>query len=301
MGWMMKNKPNLWVKIFAPGLGDLVILGPVLFNILDRNITNKINLIVYNQGQKDLAERMWWVDNCFLGTDTFEIMERDFFVDMSEHPLEKIWWGSNEYIDQFGETHVIQIMDKICGGMGIPKELPKLNTSVKHPNDYHKTVLLAVGGRRRTKLLPNNTWIDIYNHLRSEYNWEVALIGSKGHEGSEQIYELEQAGIPHISTKSVGEVIDVIQASCGVISIDSGLYHLSSYLNKPTIGLFGPMQTWLWGGIGKNTIDLQNECPINCTSTPLDWSCVGHPCMNDFDGRQIADKFLEVFMNGYDS
>lgn len=295
----MKNKPTLWVKIFAPGLGDLVVLGPVLFNIVDRNITDKINLIVYNQGQKDLAERMWWVDNCFLEKDTPTIPNRDFFVDMSEHPLEKVWWGSQEYIDQFGETHVIQMMDKICGGMGIPKELPKLKVETPHINDYlklGKTVLLAVGGRRRTKLLPNNIWLDIYKGLR-EFNWEVALIGSKGHEGSEQIYELEQAGIPYHSTKNVGEVIDVIQASCGVISIDSGLYHLSSYQNKPTVGLFGPMQTWLWGGIGKHTVNLQNDCPINCTSTPLDWKCVGHPCMNNFDGRLIADRFLEVFMN----
>lgn len=292
---MMKSKPTLWVKIFAPGLGDLVILGPVLFNIVDRNITEKINLIVYNQGQKDLAERMWWVDNCYLETDSMPIKERDFFIDMSEHPLEKIWWGSPEYIDQFGKTHVMQMMDKICGGMGIPRELPKLTVNdVRTPLD--KTALLAVGGRRKTKLLPNNIWLDIYKQLKG-FGWEVALIGSRGHEGSEQIYELEQAGISHLSTKSVGQVIDVIQASAGVISVDSGLYHLASYLDKPTVGLFGPMQTWLWGGVGKNTVNLQNYCPINCTTTPLDWECVGHPCMNEFDGKLITDRFWEVYSN----
>jgi ADP-heptose:LPS heptosyltransferase len=299
---MTMTKPNLWVKIFAPGIGDLVILGPVLYNIKARNITNKINLIVYNAGQYGLAKRMPWVDGVRTVTEMerLEIPERDFLIDMSEHPLEKIWWGSEEYIGKFGETHVIQIMDRICGGMGIPSELPPLDVHFSHLNKHSRTVFLAVGGRRRTKLLPNDTWLGIEKKIQA-LGWEVALIGSKGHEGSEQIEELEQAGIPYLPTEHIGEVIDVIEESVGVISIDSGLYHIASYLNKPTVGLFGPMQDWLWGGLGKYTVNLRNFCPINCTSTPLDWSCVGHPCMNDFTSETIVNEFIKVlegFENG---
>jgi ADP-heptose:LPS heptosyltransferase len=284
-------KPTVAIKLFAPGIGDLVVLGPVLYNLKARNIVDKIILIVYNEGQLDLAGRMPWIDATYIDDGLFYVEDRTFFIDMSEHPLEKIWWGSEEYIQKFGQTHVIHMMEKIIGGMGLPKEYPSLTVNKLGINP--KVVLLAPGGRRATKLLPTQTWLDIHRHLELS-GYHPYLIGSKGHKGSEQIQELLNMGIGHLDFPNLGQVIDCINESAGMISIDNGLYHISSYLNKPTVGLFGPMQPWLWGGIGYKTRNLQNYCPINCTSTPLEWECVGHPCMKGFTGKQIVETFLGV-------
>lgn len=291
----MKRLPTVWVKIFAPGIGDLVVLGPVLYNLKAKNIVENINLIVYNTAQFSLACRMGWIDNVVIGFEKQHIPDGHFYVDMSEHPLEKIWWGSPEYIEKYGKTHAIKMMDKIIGGMGIPKELPPLHVD-KNPvyKILSNTVLLSVGGRRRTKLLPLSHWLEI-NEILKEKGYQTALVGKREHQGSEQIKELEKT-IPFLETNRFGEVIDIIYHAKGMISIDNGLYHISSYMDKPTVGVFGPMPPWLWGGLGKKTVDIYKETEINYTTAPLDWELINNPSMN-YNPKNIVDAFLRLVVN----
>jgi ADP-heptose:LPS heptosyltransferase len=100
----------------------------------------------------------------------------------------------------------------------------------------------------------------------------------------------------------MGAMVYDISSAGAVISIDNGLYHIASIMEVPTLGIFGPMPSWLWGGVGTKTHNIDLGCGINCTATPGIWECVGHPCMRGITATQIMKKFekeveLEPWIN----
>lgn len=292
----MKKGPTLFVKIFAPGLGDLVVLSPILYNLKEKRIVDKLNLIVLTESQKQLAERMYWIDNTYLDGEKFPVDKYDFFVDMAKHPLEKdLWWGSNEYIERFGKKHVTYVMNEIVGGCGLPDKIPTFRVediSKKDQKFYNQTVLIAPGGRRKIKQVKTETWEELIRELNSR-GYHACIIGNRHHKGSEQVKELRDKGYLTIETGHLGRLIDIIYHSAGLIGIDSGLYHIASIMNKPTVGVFGAMPSWLWGGLGKKTVNIEREAPVNLTTASLDWEFMngGNPLTDDITAEELIYSF----------
>lgn len=284
-------KPVVWIRLFAPGIGDLAVLLPVLRNVKE-TYAERLNLIVHNEGQRSLLSRFPWVDRAVIVDNPRDVVPTGhFYIDMAETPMEKdYWWGTEEYIKDFGQMHIYDVMEKCIGVSGKYDELVPLEWQTDREAELNNTVLLGIGGRRGNKLWFNDSWFKLYS-LLTEASFSVAMVGSKSHDGSGQIEELEQLGIPFIETASLADTIDVISNAKGMVSIDSGLMHLSATQGKPTVGLFGPMPSWLWGPKGDHVLNLDGGCGINCTKMPLDWECVGRPCMASFRPESVFQEW----------
>lgn len=292
----MDKHISVSIRLFAPGLGDLAISLPPMFNLKERGIVTEIHLFVFNKGQQELAHSFPFIDSATIvgfDDDCRKQAFPGFYVDMAEHPLEKIWWGSPEYIENHGMTPVRDIVEQILGGQGHPESNPKPIhlPSYSFFDKSSNKVLLAPGGRRKTKLIPDKLWLTLAERI-TLLGYDVYLIGDKHHKGSEQLSTLEAKGLKYLNTSGVGEIIQHIRMAKAVVSIDNGLYHIASLLEKPTLGIFGPMPSWLWGGVGSKTVNIDTGCGVNCTSIPLDWECLGHKCMTEsFNPHRAAVKF----------
>jgi heptosyltransferase-1 len=53
----------------------------------------------------------------------------------------------------------------------------------------------------------------------------------------------------------------MLQASSGVVAVDTGLGHLSAVFAVPTVSLYGPTSTKLIGTYGRNQVHLQSPLP----------------------------------------
>lgn len=98
-----------------------------------------------------------------------------------------------------------------------------------------------------------------------EPNWRqlIALIAPTGlkiklpwgaeHEHQRAVRLAE--GYPHVEVLpklSLQQVAEVLAGARGVVSVDTGLSHLTAALDRPNITLFGPTDPGLIGGYGKN-------------------------------------------------
>ena len=292
----MNKRPNLWIKVFAPGIGDLVVILPILKN-LKENYVNNLNLMVFNQAQEDLLSRFPYVDYV-MQFPQFEAEPRDlvpkgnFFIDIASTEMEKnYWWGSEEFIEAFGYMHIYDVMSKAIQIGGDYEKIEPLKWNKLEPATGKETILLGIGGRRGNKLWFNESWIELYHKL-VEKGYSVGMVGERNHNGSSQLTELEQAGIPFFETKNLGECIDVISNADGMITIDSGLMHISAMQGIPTVAMFGPMPSWLWGPKAEHVVNLDGGCGINCSEAPLDWECIGRPCMASFTPEQLVRHLI---------
>ena len=289
-------RPNLWIKVFAPGIGDLVVILPILKN-LKLNYMNKINVLVFNQAQKDLLTRTPYVDAAiiFEGNPRSYVPKGEFYLDIAETEMEsKYWWGSEEFINDLGKMHIYDVMKECVQIGGDYENIEPLQWNKVEPLSNKPLILLGIGGRRGNKLWFNDYWLELYAKLQL-LDFEIRSIGDKNHNGSDQISQLEQLGLPHYDTESLASCIDVISSATAVITIDSGLMHIAAMQGIPTVALFGPMPAWLWGPKGKHVINLDGGCGINCSKMPLDWECVDRPCMRSLTPMKVQDA-LEILL-----
>ncbi|EFE97156.1 lipopolysaccharide heptosyltransferase RfaC [Serratia odorifera] len=98
-----------------------------------------------------------------------------------------------------------------------------------------------------------------------EANWRelIALIeptglGIKLPWGAEHEHQRAQRladGFPHVEVLpklSLQQIAEVLAGAQGVVSVDTGLSHLTAALDRPNITLFGPTDPGLIGGYGQN-------------------------------------------------
>lgn len=67
---------------------------------------------------------------------------------------------------------------------------------------------------------------------------------------------------PHVEVLpklSLQQVAEVLAGAKAVVSVDTGLSHLTAALDRPNITLFGPTDPGLIGGYGKNQIAVMSE------------------------------------------
>jgi ADP-heptose:LPS heptosyltransferase len=301
------TRPNLYLKVFAPGIGDLVVILPILKN-LKENYMNEVNVLVFNEAQASLLTRFPYVDRIIKieeGKDYREIIKSyppgNFYIDIAETEMEsKYWWGSEEFIRDLGQMHIYDVMKKCIQIGGDYEKIEPLQFNKLEPaNPFKKTILLGIGGRRGNKLWFNDYWLSLYHSLINS-GYAVGMVGDRNHNGSDQLSQLEKEGIPFFETKNLGNCIDLISNSAGMITIDSGLMHISAMQGIPTVALFGPMPSWLWGPKAKHVINLDGGCGINCSKMPLDWECVGRPCMRSIGPLKVQDE-LEFLLERLDN
>lgn len=289
------NRPNLWLKVFAPGIGDLVVILPILKN-LKENYMDKIVVLVFNQAQADLCYRAPYIDQTFIIKDGVEakqlVPEGQFYLDIAETDMEsKYWWGSEEFIKDLGHMHIYDVMKECIRIGGDYEKIEPLRCNFLQSSSKREAqVLLGIGGRRGNKLWFNESWLELYQ-LLTESGYSVGMVGDRNHNGSDQLSELERAGVPFFETNNLGDCIDLISNSAGMITIDSGLMHISAMQGIPTVAMFGPMPSWLWGPKAKHVQNLDGGCGINCSKMPLDWECVGRPCMSSFRPKDVFNHF----------
>ncbi|MNE87026.1 Lipopolysaccharide heptosyltransferase 1 [compost metagenome] len=78
-------------------------------------------------------------------------------------------------------------------------------------------------------------------------------------------------GFPHVEVLpklSLQQVAEVLAGAKGVVSVDTGLSHLTAALDRPNITLFGPTDPGLIGGYGQNQYACRPESGNSMAAIP---------------------------------
>lgn len=119
-------------------------------------------------------------------------------------------------------------------------------------------LLFFHGSARPEKLWSEDSWVALAG-LVGEAGYRVWLPwgNEEEQERAKRIAGLADAA-QLLPRQTLRELADKLQAVSGVVSVDTGLGHLSAVFAVPTVSLYGPTSTRLIGTYGRNQVHLQS-------------------------------------------
>lgn len=127
------------------------------------------------------------------------------------------------------------------------------------PDDAGKYLVFLHATTRADKHWPEEKWRELIGML-SAANLRIKLPWGAEHEYQRALRLAE--GFPYVEVLpklSLEKVAEVLAGAQAVISVDTGLSHLTAALDRPNITLYGPTDPGLIGGYGKNQFVLKAE------------------------------------------
>jgi heptosyltransferase-1 len=127
------------------------------------------------------------------------------------------------------------------------------------PADAGQYLVFLHATTRADKHWPEEKWRELIGML-STADLRVKLPWGAEHEYQRALRLAE--GFPYVEVLpklSLEKVAEVLAGAKAVISVDTGLSHLTAALDRPNITLYGPTDPGLIGGYGKNQFVLKAE------------------------------------------
>jgi heptosyltransferase-1 len=124
------------------------------------------------------------------------------------------------------------------------------------PADAGQYLVFLHATTRDDKHWPESHWRDLIA-LTAPSGLKIKLPWGAEHERQRALRLAE--GFPHVEVLpklSLQQVAEVLAGAKGVVSVDTGLSHLTAALDRPNITLFGPTDPGLIGGYGQNQYSL---------------------------------------------
>ncbi|MEM8629232.1 MAG: lipopolysaccharide heptosyltransferase I [Chlamydiota bacterium] len=128
---------------------------------------------------------------------------------------------------------------------------PRFPTEASLPPEYY---VLVHAASWETKLWPEETFSDLISHL----DLPVLLVwGSKSEQKRAQNIAQGHAHAHVLPKMGLMRTAQVLQGAKAVVSVDTGLGHLSAALGVPTLGVHGPTDPKRVGSIGPKSAHVQ--------------------------------------------
>lgn len=264
---------------FAPisdGLGDLLICLPGLTSLVATG--EPTYLVVRSPKQEQVADLIPGLSGAIREPD-FHARPRqsdDIFVNMRDHPLQTgAIFGSDAYFEQNGQLNIVDLCHRICvdlieRDLRIPLKFEYEPFPHKSCNESLGKIILIPGSAGRFKCWPLESWLQVYKSLR-EQGIECVVVGQP--EKSPEVFELlkfgKELGLNHVPTATLTQAIDVLSSARAVISVDTGLMHLSVQQRVPTIAMH--LKRSIFARAEKNCISIfAQDCIAECLTWTQD-------------------------------
>lgn len=136
------------------------------------------------------------------------------------------------------------------------------------PQDAHQYLVFLHATTRDEKHWPEQHWRDLIE-LTEPTGLKIKLPWGAQHE-YERAIRLAQ-NFPHVEVLPKLSLFDIAKVLAGaeaVVSVDTGLSHLTAALDRPNITLYGPTDPGLIGGYGKNQYSMISENKLMSSLSP---------------------------------
>jgi len=264
---------------FAPisdGLGDLLISLPGLLALVATG--EPTYLVVRSPKQEQVADLIPGLSGAIREPDFLSRprLSDVIFVNMRDHPLQTgAIFGSDAYFEQNGQLNIVDLCHRICLDL-IERDL-RIPLKFDYEPFPHKTckeslgkIILIPGSAGRYKCWPLESWLQLYKAL-SARGLLCVVVGQP--EKSPEVFELlkfgKEFGLNHVPTTTLSAAIDVLSSAKAVISVDTGLMHLSVQQRVPTIAMH--LKRSIFVRPEKNCISiLAQDCLLECLAWTKD-------------------------------
>lgn len=226
-----------------------------IFTFIRKLRKKRYDLIIDAQGNWKSALITLFSKGLKVGLDRFSVREYiAHFAYSIKHSVSK---------KQHAVEHLRELLAKALGyekpkttpNFGIQIPSPTLNRDLQLPEEYYVCIHAASWD---TKLWPESSFSDLIKQLDAPV---LLFWGSK-----KEKLRAEKIGkhLPHVHIlpkRSLSQITLILAKAKAVISVDTGLGHLSAALGVPTVGLHGPTDPKRIGSLGPKTRHLYPSVP----------------------------------------
>lgn len=159
----------------------------------------------------------------------------------------------------------------------------------------------GTSSRRTVKAWEDYKFAELIVVLKQKHNLDSVLVGGKDTiEANERIIKLvkEKGGdkanlMLDITGKiSLNDLCYILQKASLFVGVDSGLMHLTSALDMPLVGLFGPTDTHYVGPLNSQARVVQHK-EIECVPCYLK-GCQDRQCMAKIEVKEVLEQCDQV-------
>lgn len=191
----------------------------------------------------------------------------------------------------------INFRNLVSKGLGV--ELPEIPHFIGEKEICKPQVVLHMmpsGERSHLKLWPEKNWFHLIKFF-TQSGRHVFLTGSKEDRPKLEAFlsecQLLSNELVHITAgqSSLSDTKKLIAESELIISVNTGVMHLASLMNKNVISLNGPTNSQRWGGLGENTINIQSRLPCSpCLNLGFEYGSNANDCMKAITVDEVIER-----------
>jgi hypothetical protein len=310
----VKGHMALYLAPLASGLGDAIVTLPLIYKSIELQDTF---LVARSPRQEGLFEAIEGLAGIVREPDLHTkivLRPQDKYLNLRLHPLQTDYiWGSAAFADAYPNYRINEILQTIAADFGyaIDPTQRKPLLFQERPDFADKTIVLP-GTTVRSKTWAASNWLQLIARLEA-VGHKIVMVGEPEH--SLIVRELIAAGVVYEPTETLQKAINCISSCRAVVSVDTGLMHISVQQNVPTVVVFQGNPVYLRPFANCFAI-IAKACPASCTkvfednspNVKLDFidyqwchvpfeNCVaeaGHSCMDSITADALFDKVMEA-------
>lgn len=154
------------------------------------------------------------------------------------------------------------------------------------------------GSRSYLKEWPEKNWIELINIL-TDLDYKIYLTGSKADRARalKITEDVKNKDLIYVAAgeRDLQETARLLKSSKLVISVDTGIMHMSSALGCNLISLHGPTSPQRWGPLNKNYFSIQSSLQCSpCLNLGFENICNENICMKAIKLEDVLKKIHEV-------
>jgi len=160
--------------------------------------------------------------------------------------------------------------------------------------EEEKVVVVSPGARSHLKRWKPERFSQICDGVIGEMKLKVVLVGDKGDsEIIEKVINLMHAKpINFCGKTSIGQLCALLKRACLLISNDSAVMHIASYLNIPILAIFGPTDKIKYGPWSDKNIVIQKDLRcVPCSKAECKYS---FECMRLIEPEEVFEAIKKL-------
>ncbi|PWT96177.1 MAG: hypothetical protein C5B53_10250 [Candidatus Melainabacteria bacterium] len=226
----------VYFSAIGSGLGDIVVSLPILQQLIARG--ERVYLVAKSERQENLEALLPGLTGIIREPDLDEENIDGSYHNFRAHPIQTTYdWTSPEFHRDFPGINIQNMLEIICRDFGLDVDFRRPLEPLPftfHP-EWSQTIVFVPGTVIDTKSWPVRRWFELYQALKSDGH-RVLMIGEP--DRAPPVKQLQELGVPWLATPNITDVVDTVSSCRAVVSVDTGIMHLSVHQNKPTVALF---------------------------------------------------------------
>ena len=263
MDYLRENSPNAKITVLTSERAKDIFLNSPFINkviVYDKRMGLRNNLRLFNQLNKEHFDTVVDLRNSLFGAFLSAKYKTSLFTAM---PKSIRHMKDKHLYRLLDPKHKFQSKNKVKSLYISPQDEGYIKNILRENDIGENDTIIAVaaGARSHIKKWPQEKFAQLLDKLQEEFQSKIILLGDNDDLASNRyISEHSKARLVDLTAKtSITQLACLLKKVKLLITNDSAILHLASYLNVPIAAVFGPTNEIKYGPWSENSIAIKKE------------------------------------------